>query len=150
MRTYPVVKSLCFFLLEYKYDFNKKSNRIFEPYLDAEEIDQQMAAGDVLRGVLRINRFRRQEAYVTTEEADDDIFIFGERARNRALEGSVVAVRLIDPEIALENRRRFFEKKQRQKEPDVTPTFPDEEEKPKRAGEVVGILEDVKNRRVVG
>ncbi|ORY94680.1 hypothetical protein BCR43DRAFT_516323 [Syncephalastrum racemosum] len=108
-----------------------------------------MASGDLLRGVLRINRFRRQEAYVATDESEDDIFIFGERARNRALEGSVVAVRLIDPEIALHGRRRFYEKR-RQKEPDMAPFAPDEEEKPKRAGKIVGILEDVKNRRVVG
>ena len=49
-----------------------------------------------MAGILRVNKKNRSDAYVTTSDLDADIFICGSKDRNRALEGDLVAIELLD------------------------------------------------------
>ena len=65
-----------------------------------DEVLAGVEAGRVLLGSLRINARRpRLEAYVSVPGLSRDLFIEGDAARNRALEGDLVAVELL-PEVA--------------------------------------------------
>lgn len=149
-------------------DYNPNNRRtFFSPYLSAKELELQLSEGTLLRGVLRVNRRRRYDAYVTTDELDHDIYIGGERDRNRAFDGDVVAVRLTDPDLAWKRRKeieqRRWAKLQQQQQADHDEAISDmdyydvdeeddeedeeededdeEDAKPKYAGQVVGILD---------
>ena len=47
-------------------------------------------------GILRVNKRNRSDAWVSTAVLEQDIFISGSKDRNRALEGDLVAVELLD------------------------------------------------------
>ena len=66
--------------------------------MSSEAMIKEIEEGKLIRGNLRINKRNRSDAYVTSDSLDHDIFIFGQRDRNRALEGDIVAVRLLDVE----------------------------------------------------
>lgn len=55
-----------------------------------------MDAKKLYKGTIRINKRNRQDAYVTSDELDHDIYIHSAVNRNRALEGDIVAVELRD------------------------------------------------------
>ncbi|KAI9272989.1 hypothetical protein BDA99DRAFT_432796, partial [Phascolomyces articulosus] len=83
----------------HKDDHNPQNRKtLFSPYMSPETIAKEVEEGKLIRGNLRINKRNRSDAYVTSDSLDHDIFIFGQRDRNRALEGDVVAVRLLDVE----------------------------------------------------
>jgi protein SSD1 len=109
--------------------------------------------------MLRVNKRNRSDAYVYSEELDADIYIAGSRDRNRALEGDVVAVRLIDVDKVLQEKREKEEIKLVRGQARIR--LPDEEDeneiifggddevevvKPKFSGVVVAILERAQNQ----
>ena len=55
-----------------------------------------LQAGTLLCGALRINAKRRAEAYVTIPGLGVDVFAEGDKDRNRALEGDLVALQVMD------------------------------------------------------
>lgn len=118
---------------------------------------------------MRINKRRRGDSYVTSDDLDGDIYIYGQRDRNRALEGDVVAVRLLDVDKIWSSKKRRDQKRKEQREgankasppetkdetkgENMKPSGAEQENeeqkeddvadqnKPKYCGEVVGILE---------
>src|SRR5690606_4886776 len=75
--------------------------------------------GQLVSGILRVNKKNRSDAYVTTPDLDADIFICGSKDRNRALEGDLVAVELLDVDEVWGQKREKEEKKKRK---DITDT----------------------------
>ena len=69
---------------------------LFAPYLPAASIPPLLQTGKLVIGILRVNKRNRSDAYVSTDVLDADVFICGSKDRNRALEGDVVAVELLD------------------------------------------------------
>lgn len=69
---------------------------LFAPYLPQASIPPLLAAGKLVIGTLRVNKRNRSDAYVATDVLDSDIYICGSKDRNRALEGDIVAVELLD------------------------------------------------------
>ncbi|KAG9657686.1 RNB-domain-containing protein, partial [Aureobasidium melanogenum] len=69
--------------------------------------------GQLVAGILRVNKKNRSDAYVTTNDLDADIFICGSKDRNRALEGDLVAVELLDVDEVWGQKREKEEKKKR-------------------------------------
>ncbi|KAG8764016.1 hypothetical protein FRC11_006287 [Ceratobasidium sp. 423] len=69
---------------------------LFAPYLPQASLPPLLAAGKLVVGILRVNKRNRSDAYVSTEVLDADIYICGSKDRNRALEGDIVAVELLD------------------------------------------------------
>ncbi|KAF9982896.1 hypothetical protein BGZ75_005650 [Mortierella antarctica] len=98
-----------------------------------------------VQGVLRINKRNRSDAYVTVDTLPEgDVYICGSKDRNRALEGDVVGIELIDfedmPQQKLEGGK---EKKKNKRAEDVDEAGEADVEdiKPKYCGRVVSIVE---------
>jgi protein SSD1 len=90
---------------------------LFTPYLPQATLPALLADGQLVAGILRVNKKNRSDAYVTTADLDADIFICGSKDRNRALEGDMVAVELLDVDEVWGQKREKEEKKKRK---DVT------------------------------
>mmetsp|Transcript_19664 Transcript_19664/g.34248 ORF Transcript_19664/g.34248 Transcript_19664/m.34248 type:complete len:1170 (-) Transcript_19664:203-3712(-) len=76
---------------------NQNQQRVkfhYDEWLSREEIEAGVSDGSIFTGTMRINAKNRREAFVNCPELVCDIYIPSEVARNRALNGDVVAVRL--------------------------------------------------------
>lgn len=94
---------------------------LFTPYLPQATLPALLGDGQLVSGILRVNKKNRSDAYVTTQDGllDADIFICGSKDRNRALEGDLVAVELLDVDEVWGQKREKEEKKKRK---DITDT----------------------------
>ncbi|ERF76146.1 hypothetical protein EPUS_01480 [Endocarpon pusillum Z07020] len=92
---------------------------LFTPYLPQATLPALLNDGQLVAGILRVNKKNRSDAYVTTSDLDADIFICGSKDRNRALEGDLVAVELLDVDEVWGQKREKEEKKKRK---DITDT----------------------------
>ncbi|XP_029421802.1 DIS3-like exonuclease 2 isoform X3 [Nannospalax galili] len=72
-----------------------KKKSIFETYISKEEVSEGLKRGTLIQGVLRINPKKFHEAFIPSPDGDRDIFIDGVVARNRALNGDHVVVKLL-------------------------------------------------------
>ncbi|KAL2871975.1 mRNA-binding translational repressor SSD1 [Aspergillus lucknowensis] len=86
---------------------------LFTPYLPQANLPALLGNGQLVAGILRVNKKNRSDAYVTTSDLDADIFICGSKDRNRALEGDYVAVELLDVDEVWSQKREKEEKKKR-------------------------------------
>ncbi|XP_036919418.1 DIS3-like exonuclease 2 isoform X3 [Sturnira hondurensis] len=75
-----------------------KKKSIFENYLSKEDVSEGLKRGTLIQGVLRINPKKFHEAFIPSPDGDRDIFIDGVVARNRALNGDLVVVKLLPEE----------------------------------------------------
>ena len=89
---------------------------LFAPYLPQASLPPLLAAGKLVVGILRVNKRNRSDAYVATEVLDADIYICGSKDRNRALEGDIVAVELLDVDEVWETKKEKEEKKRKKEE----------------------------------
>ncbi|KAI4240560.1 MAG: hypothetical protein L6R40_005048 [Gallowayella cf. fulva] len=92
---------------------------LFTPYLPQASLPALLSDGQLVSGILRVNKKNRSDAYVTSTDLDADIFICGSKDRNRALEGDHVAVELLDVDEVWGQKREKEEKKKRK---DITDT----------------------------
>ena len=92
---------------------------LFTPYLPQASLPALLSDGQLVSGILRVNKKNRSDAYVTSTDLDADIFICGSKDRNRALEGDYVAVELLDVDEVWGQKREKEEKKKRK---DITDT----------------------------
>ena len=92
---------------------------LFTPYLAQANLPALLNDGQLVSGILRVNKKNRSDAYVTCTDLDADIFICGSKDRNRALEGDFVAVELLDVDEVWSQKREKEEKKKRK---DITDT----------------------------
>ena len=90
---------------------NRKT--LFTPYLPQANLPALLSNGQLVAGILRVNKKNRSDAYVTTPDLDADIFICGSKDRNRALEGDYVAVELLDVDEVWSQKKDKEEKKKR-------------------------------------
>jgi protein SSD1 len=89
---------------------------LFAPYLPQGSLPALLAAGKLVVGVLRVNKRNRSDAYVATDVLDADIYICGSKDRNRALEGDMVAVELLDVDEVWGSKKEKEEKKRKKEE----------------------------------
>ena len=89
---------------------------LFAPYLPQASLPPLLAAGKLVVGILRVNKRNRSDAYVATEVLDSDIYICGSKDRNRALEGDIVAVELLDVDDVWGTKKEKEEKKRKKEE----------------------------------
>lgn len=90
---------------------NRKS--LFVPYLPQSAIPEMLSEGLLVTGTLRVNHKNRSYAYVSTDLLDAEVFIAGSKDRNRALEGDLVAVELLDVDDVWDQKREKEERKKR-------------------------------------
>ena len=89
---------------------------LFAPYLPQASLPPLLAAGKLVVGILRVNKRNRSDAYVSTEVLDADIYICGSKDRNRALEGDIVAIELLDVDEVWATKKEKEEKKRKKEE----------------------------------
>ncbi|KAG0749316.1 hypothetical protein G6F57_000188 [Rhizopus arrhizus] len=144
-------------------DANPHQRRpLFIAHLPFSALTPLFRSRQLVRGMLRVNKRNRSDAYVSCDELDgSDIYICGSRDRNRALEGDVVAVRLVNVEKVLREKQEKEDAKLARNNGQPKVRLPDEEDeneiifggdeeidivKPKYAGVVVAILERAQNQ----
>lgn len=89
---------------------------LFAPYLPPASIPPLLSAGRLVVGTLRVNKRNRSDAYVATDVLESDIYICGSKDRNRALEGDVVAVELLDVDDVWSTKKEKEDKKRKKEE----------------------------------
>ncbi|SGY19403.1 BQ5605_C014g07637 [Microbotryum silenes-dioicae] len=95
---------------------NQARKTLFAPYLPQASIPPLVQAGKLVIGTLRVNKRNRSDAYVATDTLDSDIYICGSKDRNRALEGDLVAVELLDVDEVWGTKKDKEEKKRKKEE----------------------------------
>lgn len=73
--------------------------QVFESYMTCEEVSHGLKRGELLQGQLRINPKKFHDAFFPSPDDARDIFLDGIVARNRALNGDVVVVRILPREL---------------------------------------------------
>ncbi|ODN85475.1 hypothetical protein L198_07557 [Cryptococcus wingfieldii CBS 7118] len=114
---------------------------LFAPYLPQASLPPLLQAGKLVVGVLRVNKKNRSDAYVATDVLEADIYICGSKDRNRALEGDIVAVELLDVDEVWLTKKDKEEKKRKKEENaayDLKPSAAKRLEKKKDDVEVEG------------
>ncbi|KAK7162556.1 hypothetical protein R3I93_006780 [Phoxinus phoxinus] len=71
---------------------------LFEEYMFTEDVSAGLKRGELIQGALRINPKKYKDAFVPSPDGSADIFLDGIAARNRALNGDVVVVKVLPPE----------------------------------------------------
>jgi protein SSD1 len=143
-------------------DANPHQRRpLFAAHLPFSALGPLFKARQLIRGTLRVNKRNRSDAYVSSDDLESDIYICGSRDRNRALEGDVVAIKLVDVEKVLREKKEKEEAKLARNGGKAPARRPDEEDeneiifggdedidkvKPKYSGVVVAILERAQNQ----
>ncbi|CEP13420.1 hypothetical protein [Parasitella parasitica] len=131
---------------------NAKTSRArFDRYLDPKVYQEKVDKGILYKGVLRINKRNRSDAYVTCENLDADIFINGQHDRNRALDGDTVVVELLDLESVWAKKKESMIQRREQRHSTAAERPPqdegqDDKAKPKYVGKVVAISATNKNQ----
>lgn len=101
----------------------------FDPYMPIAEVILGLQNNTLIEGVIRINPKQFQHAYLSsTDREEQDVLIDGIKNRNRALEGDVVVVQIINDTDIEENPDQTKQKK----------------------GKVVFIKDKVHNRTCIG
>ncbi|KAK9401483.1 DIS3-like exonuclease 2 [Crotalus adamanteus] len=72
--------------------------KIFEAYMSKEDVSKGLKRKTLIQGPLRINPKKYHDAFIPSPDGTQDIFIDGVVARNRALNGDVVVVKLLPKE----------------------------------------------------
>lgn len=114
---------------------------LFAPYLPQASLPPLLQAGKLVVGILRVNKKNRSDAYVATDVLEADIYICGSKDRNRALEGDIVAVELLDVDEVWATKKDKEEKKRKKEENaayDLKPSTRKQLEKKKDDVEVEG------------
>ncbi|CAM0142981.1 hypothetical protein VKS41_006268 [Umbelopsis sp. WA50703] len=143
-------------------DANPHQRRpLFTAHLPFSALTPLLKSRQLVRGSLRVNKRNRSDAYVSTDDLDADVYICGSRDRNRALDGDVVAIKLVDVDRVLREKREKEEAKLARNGGQARVRKPDEEDdneimlggdedidkvKPKYCGIVVAILERAQNQ----
>ena len=89
---------------------------LFAPYLPQASLPPLLQAGKLVVGILRVNKKNRSDAYVATDVLEADIYICGSKDRNRALEGDIVAIELLDVDEVWGTKKDKEDKKRRKEE----------------------------------
>ncbi|XP_029471341.1 DIS3-like exonuclease 2 isoform X2 [Rhinatrema bivittatum] len=75
-----------------------RRKNVFEPYMSKSDVSDGLKRGNLIQGSLRINPKKFHEAFLPSPDGSRDIFIDGVVARNRALNGDIVVVKLLPRE----------------------------------------------------
>jgi exoribonuclease R len=136
---------------------NKNKESLYSPFLNPRDMDAGLQDGTLYEGVLKVGR-SRLDCYVVTDELEHDIYIGGNRDRNRAFHGDRVVVRLKDVEESWklkkerterwkqkrkvqikEEMKKYREESESDEDESDDSSYNEEDNKPKYCGEVVGI-----------
>ncbi|KAI7901823.1 uncharacterized protein BX663DRAFT_512534 [Cokeromyces recurvatus] len=142
-------------------DNGNQRKPLFVSHLPFSSALPYLKSNQLVSGLLRVNKRNRSDAYVFCEEINSDIYICGSRDRNRALDGDLVAVKLIDTEQVMMEKHEKEEAKVARNNGNPIIRTPDEEDEkeiifggeedvdlvtPRFCGVIVAILERTQNQ----
>ena len=99
----------------------QERKNLFGPYLPQTSIGPLVRAGKLVIGTLRVNKKNRSDAYVSSDSLESDIYICGSKDRNRALEGDVVAIELLNVDDVWGTKKEKEEKKRKKEDTTYDP-----------------------------
>lgn len=115
----------------------------FELYMPLDQVILGLQRNTLVEGVIRINPKQFQHAYVSsTDRKEQDVLLDGIKMRNRALEGDVIVVEMINDGSSDDNPDQNKQKKGN--------TEDDADQTKQKKGKVVYIKEKVHNRACIG
>ncbi|KAI8374594.1 uncharacterized protein BYT42DRAFT_576921 [Radiomyces spectabilis] len=144
---------------------SQQRRALFTAHLPFSSLVPLLKSHQLVSGILRVNKRNRSDAYVFCEDFNADIYICGSRDRNRALEGDVVAVRLVEVDKVMREKQEKEEAKLARNNGQPVLRRPDEEDEkeiifggeedidkvtPRYCGIVVAILERAQNQLFSG
>ncbi|KAL9544808.1 hypothetical protein MBANPS3_007440 [Mucor bainieri] len=89
----------------HSWDRNSRNKRtFFLPFWNPLDIERGIEEGKLHQGIMRLTK-NSADAYVKSDDLDFDIYIGGAHDRNRAMDGDLVAVELVDVEAVWELRK---------------------------------------------
>ncbi|KAI8840872.1 hypothetical protein BC829DRAFT_17763 [Chytridium lagenaria] len=141
--------------------------KVYEDYMPLLKVNEGLAAKTLHQAVLRINKKDPHDAYVTCDAYTEDVYICGKIARNRAFDGDLVVIEILDgdekkalverSDDRKENKRREDEAKLKKvvvggevEEVEVLVGAEEAEAIPRIYGKVVCILEQRVNQVFIG
>ncbi|XP_050412584.1 uncharacterized protein LOC126827346 isoform X2 [Patella vulgata] len=68
----------------------------FDPYWSKQDLADGLKRQELIEGPIRINPKNYEDAYVPLPNGSCDIYICGMKSRNRALNGDIVAIQILD------------------------------------------------------
>jgi exosome complex exonuclease DIS3/RRP44 len=94
----------------------------FSPHLEERAIVNQVTKGELFRGKVKFNRLNNDEARVFSRVLNRDIMLRSSEQTNRALEGDIVAVELLDESQWIKEKPviSFLEEVVEEEEPKMT------------------------------
>ncbi|KAJ3213909.1 hypothetical protein HDU67_002315 [Dinochytrium kinnereticum] len=72
--------------------------KVFEDYLSRPEVEEGLKNQTLYEAIIRINKRDPNDAYVTVEGMAEDVYISGKAARNRAFDGDLVVIKILEGE----------------------------------------------------
>ncbi|XP_065832258.1 DIS3-like exonuclease 2 [Oscarella lobularis] len=119
---------------------NKTLDEPYDSYLSEGVVSDGLKRGTFIKGTLRINPKKYQDAFVPNPDGGSDIYLPGLTMRNQALNGDVVVIDLL--------HRSQWKRKELEGEDDVT----DDEKRfvTQKTGKVVFIVEKKHSRATTG
>lgn len=86
---------------------------LYKHHYSLQRVEEELEAKNLFQGTLRINKRNRSEAYVTVPGREEDVFIQGVVARNRALNGDIVVIEML---VGAEHAKEIEKLKQNRQE----------------------------------
>lgn len=124
----------------------------FHKYMPEEEMVEGLKNNTLIEGIIRINPKQFQHAYISNDDRDEqDVFIDGLKNRNRALEGDIVVVQLIESDSEeIQENPNTEQKSTTEQQPTTELKSNTGQESKQRRGKVVFIKEKVHTRTCIG
>ena len=88
-------------------NLRKQRKPYFPSFISFDEMEHGVEKGTLFQGPLRINAKNRQQAFVTIEGLDIDVYLDGEMARNRGLNSDLVVLSLSEDRTTWKEQSNF-------------------------------------------
>ncbi len=88
-------------------NLRKQRKPYFPSFISFDEMEHGVEKGTLFQGPLRINAKNRQQAFVTIEGLDIDVYLDGEVARNRGLNSDLVVLSLSEDRTTWKEQSNF-------------------------------------------
>lgn len=95
---YPNIQNLCEEVTSEAVNRFIVEKKNYPTHLSYEEAMEGILNGKYYQGILRVNKIKFREAYVTVEGQENDILIPDYKERNRAIHGDLVCIKIIENE----------------------------------------------------
>jgi exoribonuclease R len=144
---YVTFYSILFYIVPDTLTVQQERKPLYPVHLNDTDALAQVRGHKLFSGILRVDWQDSSDANVECEELDN-IYIYGSRNRNRAIDGDEVAVELVDVDTMLKEKQAKKQARHTRRMSSSLSSIPEDPTvmaKPKYCGKVVCILERPRN-----